>query len=686
LMMGGTLPVLVRWWTGSDRGSGRAVSSLYGINTLGAVCGVGLAGFYLIPVHGLLATLFIAVTANFALALAAVILAWFTGRHAIAPPPDPSPLRLPSLAAGSVLAASLLMGLTSIADEVFWSRIFVLHIGSSVYAYSLMLFAFLTGIGLGSALTYRFIARLRVARALGWLELALGLLLAAQIHWFANFADVLGALASAFAPSSYPGTVLLLSLAVFSAVLLPTMIMGATFPLTVRLYEDSSERRESAAVGTVYLANTIGSISGSLLAGFVLIPWIGSQNGLLLMAAINLGLGMIFLLRDTASEDSRMRRALPVIAIVAAAAFLALALSARPDSVILGAGIFEREDTEVLLFREDVSATVTLRRIGPGLSLELNGVNVAGTSPSLLGTQKLQAHLPLLMHPDPKRILHIGFGSGGTAWSVSRHPVESITIAEISPEVLEVSGQALTEVNHGVLEDPRVHVEINDGRNFILTTPETFDVILSDSIHPRYAGNGSLYTLDYFRLCRQRLRPGGVVSMWLPMYSLTPENFRMILRAFQEVFPNTTVWYVPTQLNAFTIVIGRMESERMSLSVMAERIDGEIERDLAEIGLDDRTALASTLMLDALATARLTRDTAPHVDDRPAIEYESGRITVDRNRTWLANFAAIARNAAPLERAFEAEEADLLNAERRRRQRVEDHLRRLVTRVQEPRS
>jgi len=161
-----------------------------------------------------------------------------------------------------------------------------------------------------------------------------------------------------------------------------------------------------------------------------------------------------------------------------------------------------------------VTATVTLRQIRPDyLSLELNGVNVAGTSKELIGTQKLQGHIPLLIHANPKRVLHIGFGSGGTAWAVSRHPVESITIAEISPEVLEISNARLGVVNHGVLRDPRVHAEINDGRNFVLATPEKFDVILSDSIHPRYAGNGSLYTRDYFELCKRRLNPGGVISI-----------------------------------------------------------------------------------------------------------------------------------------------------------------------------
>ncbi|MFN2239581.1 MAG: spermidine synthase, partial [Thermoanaerobaculia bacterium] len=328
------------------------------------------------------------------------------------------------------------------------------------------------------------------------------------------------------------------------------------------------------------------------------------------------------------------------------------------------------------LFREDVSATVALRKLGEGrLSLELNGVNVAGTAPDLIGTQKLQGHLPLLLHPSARKVLHIGFGSGGTAWAVSRHPVDQIVIAELSPEVLEVSNQALREVNHGVLDDPRVRVEINDGRNFVLATPESFDVILSDSIHPRYAGNGSLYTKDYFELCRRKLAPGGVISMWLPMYSLTGENFLMILRAFQDVFPNTTVWYVPNAPNAFTIVIGRLEEGPIDFDRLQQGFEGEVAEELAGIGIENAFDLASALLIDPQGLAELTAGTPPHVDDLPAVEYESGRL-MDREGSWLSNFILLARAMTPLPRAFTGvDDQELEEVSRVRGERIVEHLR-----------
>jgi spermidine synthase len=646
ILMGGTLPLLVRWFTGEQEGSGIAVSALYAVNTLGATTGVALAGFVLIPRVGLLATIFVAVVLNFVLALSAAAVP-SPGPSTGSGPPSPA-------AAGegrywAILVASGLMGLASIADEVFWSRILVLHLGSSVYAYSLMLFAFLIGIGIGSALVERVVERIDVIRTLGIVEIALAVSLALQVHLFAHFSDFLGILLKPFSAAGVTSPFPTLLTGVVIALIVPTALMGAAFPLTVRLYEMSASKGEARAVGQVYLANTIGSITGSMLAGFLLIRLLGSQNGLFLMCCINLALGAWFL---------RKRRWITIAAVLIIGAIV----TAKPNAVILSAGIFSDAKQPILLFREDVTATVTLRQIRPDyLSLELNGVNVAGTSGELIGTQKLQGHIPLLIHPNPKRVLHIGFGSGGTAWAVSRHPVENITIAEISPEVLEVSNARLGVVNHGVLRDPRVHAEINDGRNYVLATPEKFDVILSDSIHPRYAGNGSLYTRDYFELCRRRLNPDGVISMWLPMYSLTTRNYLQIVRAFRDVFPNSTIWYVPNTPNTFTIVMGRMENGPIPFDRIAAHWTPAVAQELSEIGMNKPSDLFIALMLGPRDVERITRDIPPHVDDIPAVEYESGRV-IDRNRTWYETFNLLAHNMTHLGGDVEQRRARLIGS------------------------
>jgi spermidine synthase len=276
---------------------------------------------------------------------------------------------------------------------------------------------------------------------------------------------------------------------------------------------------------------------------------------------------------------------------------------------------------------------------GTWRSLELNGVNVAGTSHELWAIQRLQGHLPLLLHPDPKKVLHIGFGSGGTAAAVAQHPVQRITIAEISPEVLQVSDSVFRDINHGVLHDPRVRVLLNDGRNVLLATRERFDVILSDSIHPVYAGNSTLYTREYFQLCRDHLAPHGVISMWLPMYSLTESSFLGILRAFDEVFPGAAVWYDPVVLNEFTVVTGTIDPQPLKVRWQALG-SPHLAATLAEAGVVDPSSLARMLLLGPQEVSELVADTLPHVDDFPEVEYGSGRL-LDRDGAWLRNFRVL---------------------------------------------
>jgi len=227
-------------------------------------------------------------------------------------------------------------------------------------------------------------------------------------------------------------------------------------------------------------------------------------------------------------------------------------------------------------------------------------------------------------------------------------------------------------VNHGVLTDSRVRLIVEDGRNFLLTTTETFDVILSDSIHPRYSGNGSLYTLDYYQLCAQRLNPGGIVSMWLPMYGLTTRNYRMILRSFQSVFPHTIIWYVNSTLNSYTVVMGSREPAQIDMSRLAAQLTGPVLADLVVIRAHDPERILDYFITADDGVAKLAGDVPFHIDDRPAVEYESAKI-LERHATVFNNLrqVALARetpfryltgryNRERLERFYEATTHSLL--------------------------
>ncbi len=662
-LMGGTLPLLARGFEVEGRERGRASGVLYAWNTVGALFGTLLATYALIPTFGLRATLSLSAAANFLIVLAVglwVKRARQPGRLATAEvvvepdaPPPPAPFWL---------ALFFVVGLTSLAYEVVWTRILVFFLGSSVFAFGTMLAAILLGLSLGSALISPFLGRLRrPALALALLELGVALGVVLQLGLFSTQSERMIRIAVLL--GKLPLGVefqyaIALVLATVALLIFPTVCMGAAFPLAVRVASPTGEA--GRGVGRVYAANTFGAIAGSLGAGFVLIPAIGTQGALLALAALNVlcaGAATVGAAREPGAAEGPAGRSFgarwlsgrTVAAVLLAICSLGgLALLARrlPAGFVLGtSGLLGTESSELLHFREDASCAVTVRRIpfasGPALSIEVNGVNVAGSSPDLVMIQKLQGHLPLLVHGAAKRVLHIGFGSGGTAYAVSSHPISSLTIAEISPAVLEASDLHFRSVNHGVLHDPRVRRVIADGRNLVLGTRERFDMILSDSIHPRYAGNGSLYTEDYFRLCRERLAPGGVISMWLPIYSLTERNLRQVVRAFVDVFPGATVWYPSETLNPFLIVLARQDDALVDVEVLRKGYaQPRIQRELAEIGYPEPADLLADLVVSGEMLRAWVHDVPPHVDDLPAVEYESGRV-LSREQSWLSCFASV---------------------------------------------
>ena len=691
LLMGGTLPLVVRALrrpedepdatAGSEPHDsvlpqtsrlGRDTALLYGANTLGAVCGVAGAGFLTIPLFGLRASLLLSAALNFAAALGALALA-ARGRHAgplesLAPlVPKPTPALAAAAAprprrdrrARILLLAAVLMGATSLAFEVLWTRILVFYLGSSVYAFSLMLLGFLLGIALGSLAIGRMVDRLVSPLALlAAVELGIAATAPLSIWLFTTLNARQIALSEALHPQSFGVAIFAQLLAVLPILLPPTLLMGVSFPLLVRVYSLTGEggkggERIGSDLGELYGANTLGCIAGSLGAGFVLIPLLGTQNALLAVGAVCALLGWLF--AHQAAGTAGGSRALRTLALAAAPLLVALAFLLPADRVILAAGIFGSDRPgDLVHFHEDASAAVAIRHktdaAGPYLSLELNGVNVAGSSPDLYAVQKMQGHLPLLLGQSPgASVVHIGFGSGGTAHAVSRHPVKAIHIVEISPAVLAASDRYFSGINQAVLADPRVRVEINDGRNFLLATTEVFDAVLSDSIHPRYAGNGSLYSEEYFRIVAERLTPGGVVSMWLPMYTLTPSNFTMIVRAFKNVFPETVIWYEPSALNSFTIVTGRKQDGPWDVAALARGFaDPAIREALADIRMSAPADLLACYLAAGAELDAFLGDTPPHVDDLPAVEYESGTLLAG-DWTWLATFSRLlaARPAEP---------------------------------------
>ncbi len=651
LCMGATLPLLARQFTRTIRGAGSGIGSLYTINTMGAVLGTFAAGFVLIPMLGLTQTIRIAAGISFIILITSFLLTY--GENARFKLKGLFQVKRKKIDERWVLVFYFFCGLTALAYEVIWTRIMTLHLGSSVYAYSAMLAGYLLGVTLGAGLMSYYIKRIKNSLTVfAVIQFLIALDLILIINQFGMLSRVVGTMGEVVAGESYAAYVFAMVTGTLQLLLIPTLLFGASFPLAVRLFV-KRKTELGKETGSLYAANTFGTILGAFCAGFVLLPLLGAQTGLLVIASINLLMGIYLVFRG----KGVMLKKLLVTAFVLILFYGGYFLFTQKDQALLSALVFKDSKnvkTKLLAFEEDIYATVTVAEReevrGTWRQLSLNGVDVAGTSCELFSIQKLQGHLPLFLHPNPRSVLHIGFGSGGTAWAVSRHPVEKIVVAEISRSIIEKSSRFFRDVNHGVLEDPRLEVVYTDGRNKVLADTQTYDVILSDSIHPRFSGNGSLYTCDYYRLLKKRLNPGGVVSQWLPFYSITPENFKMIVRSFYEVFPNTTVWFANNTVNAYVIVIGKLGSGTIDYAAMERKLAlPEVQADLKEIDCHTTYKILDFFLFGNEKVKEFTGDVALHTDDNMAVEYLSGK-SLSKSITSYLNYISLMNHRTPIDR------------------------------------
>lgn len=657
--MGGTLPVLCQGLATRVETAGTRTGGLYALNTWGAVAGTLLAAFVLVPRWGLTFSVLAAAALDLLVAAAILLVARATSGRTAAPAPpasEPPPSSVPGepVPDGARLLPALLfvVGLAGIAYEVAWTRILAFSFGSGAHAFALMLAVVLAGLASGGFLggwladrTGRPLAVVAGSQAL----VAVAVLY--QVWRFPDLPEFLHGLAVQVGDRISFGTLSSLLLLGAVQVLLPaTVAMGGALPAAARALM-RRDGQGGAVVGRLVAANTLGTIPGALIAAWVLIPAFGAQGALFALAAVNL------LVAGTAASLAARGRRRRVAGYATLAALVGLFLVARfgvhPQRVFLGTGLLSVEAAAGAPVRLEESAhgTVSITEIvdsrGRWRSLSIDAVNVAGTSPPLLSCQVLQGHLPLLLHPAPRSVLHVGFGSGGTAAAVASHPgVERIEIAEINPMILRVADEDFRDVNGGVLVDPEVNVTVRlaDGRNHLIATRQVYDCILSDSIHPRYRGNGSLYTVEYFEICRARLAPDGLVSTWLPIYGLSRDSLRSIVASMRQVFPRTSVWYLNSTINEFVVVVGRTSDRGIDVARLREAFAQEsVRQSLAAVGIARPEQVLDFFIAEGPALDAFVADVRLHHDDHPWVEFESATI-LDRDASWRGNLRLVVRS------------------------------------------
>jgi spermidine synthase len=657
-LMGATLPVIVKHFVKNRSKLGSNVGILYSANNWGAVLGGLAAGFVMIEMLGVRETAYIAAAISIAIGICTL----FVERRVSMPVTE---IKLPEEGIVKedvgeayskrvlrvVLWVFAIEGFTSLAYEVIWTRILAGSlIVSTTYAYTLVVATFIAGLAIGSLIIGRFAdSRKDLLSWLAGIEIAIGLSAIALLPLFHSsdmFVKLLGE------PGNWGAWVWAVTLWLGILMLVPTTLMGATFPLVSKIYTVNF-RELGKCIGKVGCLDTVGSIFGAFAGGFILIPLLGMQKSILILAFVNvlLGIWVIVSHPKMARIKKSLVTALPVVAVVAAYSIL-------PHEVIFqpwwwGKGdIATNEGWHIVDYNEGIGSTITVSRTykDDAKVLFVDGADVAGTGRPLETTQITQAHLPLLIFEaqngiKPERALTIGLGSGGTSYCLSRHDLKDIHCCELLQGVLDAAKKHFPEMNHDVFSDPRYRVFIQDARAFVLAVDEKYDVIMDDSVHPGFQGNASLYSRDFFEHCRDRLTEGGVMSVWMPVFLISEEDLKMIFRGFCDVFPHATLWRATNDLNIHMVLIGTQEPLELDFEKFRQRVEvPSIRNDLARVDLEDPYTLLNCLLLDEKSLQEYCKDSPPHRDDYPLLSFSCARSYRKywNNDPWMERVSSMA--------------------------------------------
>ncbi len=576
-LMGATLPVLSRFVVKGQEQLGLEVGGLYAVNTLGAVVGASATGLLLIRLLGVAHTTWLAAAINLLGGAAAWGIPLGEEKEKKGEKGERGRREgereggYPSQVIRLVLIGFALSGFVSLGYEVLWSRILTIHSFNAVYSFSIMLTIFLAGLALGSWIAARRVDRgKRLASAFGLLELGIGLSAIISLFVFAKLPTIsmriCEMLGSAVDPLKATILEFILSLV---TIFIPTLLIGAVFPVVSRVCAQSTGHI-GQAIGDIYAFNTLGTIFGSFVAGFVLIPLLGLQSSVILLAMINLFIGSAALL-FAPQAGARLQYGSIALSVILAAVMI----SSLPQGMYLG--FREGPGEHLIFYREGIDSTVAVFYVKyEDFKISfVNGRMEVPTDKLSMQTFHLLGHLPLLLHPHPQEVLVLSFGNGIVSGSIAQHQeVQRMDAVDLSSEMIEAS-RKYAEENHNVLEDPRLHIIVEDARNYLLCTDKRYDVITADATHPMNSCSWALFTREFYQLNKEHLKPGGIMIQWLPLHDLALEDYKRIVRTFESVFPHTTLWQVGHPSSTHTLLLGTPEQLSLDLRAIDAKLGGQ---------------------------------------------------------------------------------------------------------------
>ncbi len=595
VLMGGTLPLFCRQYSRNSGTIARAVGLLYGVNTLGAALGCAATGFVFLPDLGLRGAIYIGVVCNILSGL--VVRALSISRDDVFPSSAQSrgvSGRLPRSRIVFVLFFAI--GFVTLGAEVLWVRYLGLLINNTVYTYTLALSVVLIGLVLGSIFAAQFSDKTdRRAHYFGAFQIATGLIVLALLM---------------LSPETWRG--LGNDLYIYFAVLLPPAVLsGAAFPLAIRLVISNAEYTSGMA-GDLIAVNTLGGILGSLLIGFAGIPFFGLEKSLFFITGANLVIGISawFLL------DRRYRVFKYAAALVAVLVYLGIPYYSQTQVP----ADFIGEGRDLVAFREGYGANMAVVRREGDLELEIDRWWQGGGKKN---HQIMAAHVPMLLHPNPKRVVVVGAGTGQTVSRFLMYPIDHLACVDIEPTLFPFIEEYF---DTDWMRDPRVEIISEDGRNFLRHTAATYDIISLELGEVSRPGVAFFYTVDFYARARQRLTSRGYLVQFVPLRFLTEEQFCGVVRSFLTVFPQSILWYNTSELlligsadDAFNIAQGKLSG-----------IDEKIHTDLqyshwggVEYSLNQPHVFFGGYLMGAEGLASATVEADTYWDDRPVLDYET---------------------------------------------------------------
>ena len=655
ILIGALFPIVGRFLIQSSIRAIREVGNLYGIHAFGAILGCLLTGFAFIPIFGIRQTLiFAALLSLFSASIVRFLINKITStinieaefydqklKHLERVDASHSKLRKQSAIIGITIT-----GFLSISYLILWSKSLILITENNTYSLYINLIVIFTSLSIGAFFYPRFLERESLFSIFAIIQIIIGAFVIISVILIPLLPGLnKNLLVLLNGTNKWGWQILVYFYDAIMVILLPTILIGITVPLVCKIYLTNYEQRGNA-LGAVYSANFSGAVIGVIVTAFLLLPGVGIQRSIMFLALISLLLGLAILFLFSLKYGRILKTSI-VFGLVAAIFGLSLLI---PSNFI--AKIFENknEDTNVIYVKEGFNSTITIYEDTSQNEnfFSANNIITTGNTKEWLTIQRLHGHLPLLLHPNPDTILTIGFRDGETLKSVFFHNVKWIDCVDGKPEFRMVPSSINQNLYH-LDSIPNFNFIPLDGKHYVSTFKNKYDVILNDILHPAYEKNASLYSKEHLLACERNLKSNGILTSVIPLFKISIEDFKVIINTFHSVFPSSTLWYPNNFLNQYAFLIGSLDPD---FKINYQQVDDRLKEpgivvNLAHIGMDNIFEILDAFIMSTKTMKELTEGVRINRDNLPHLEFSCPR-TADSPSNWNQTLELLANYREPV--------------------------------------